>query len=203
MKNIALHTLLLLLVGLSSCKKNELPEPVASTPVVWVQGELNTIPFKLEAGNEAAFIHTTTNVINEYLREFVFTIESPALKKSLQISIYSSQDTLTALTIDLERSIKPGIYKFAYSNSSIYMCKNSEVVISYSELNTGHKFNTIPYDQDISGNFEIVAVSDTVHQGTKYKMAEVRFNCNVKNYLGQTYNITNGHGYIPFGGESK
>ena len=203
MKNTALLTLLLLLAGLSSCKKNELPEPIEGTPVVWVQGELNTIPFKLEAGNEAAFINSTTNVINEYLREFVFTIESPTLKKSLQISIYSSQDTLTALPLDLERTIRPGTYKFAYSNSSIYMCKNSEVVITYSELNTGHKFNTIPYDQDISGNFEIVAVSDTVHQGTKYKMAEVRFNCNVKDYLGQTYNITNGHGYIPFGGESK
>ncbi len=203
MKNKTLLSLFLILIGLSSCKKNELPEPIEGSPVVWVQGELNTLPFKLEAGNEAAFINTTTNVINEYLREFVFTIESPALKKSLQISIYSSQDTLTALPTDLENTIKPGIYKFAYSNSSIYMCKNSEVVISYSELSTGHKFNTIPYDQDVSGNFEIVAVTDTMYQGTKYKMAEVRFNCNVKDYLGQTYNITNGHGFIPFGSERK
>lgn len=203
MKNTIILSLLLILTGLSSCKKNELPQPTEGTPVIWVQGELNTIPFKLEAGNEAAFINTTTNVINEYLREFVFTIESPQLKKSMQISIYSSQDTLTELSIDLERTIKTGNYKFAYSNSSIYMCKNSEVVVTYSELNTGHKYNTIPYNQDFSGNFEIVAVTDTIYQGTKYKMAEIRFNCNVKDYLGQSFNITNGHGYIPFGGESK
>jgi len=198
-KTILLSLLVIILMGLSACKKNELPEPIEGTPVIWVNGELNALPFKLEAGNNSAFLTTTTNVINDYLREFVFTIESPELKKALQISIYSSQDTLTALPLDLERTIRPGIYKFAYANSSIYMCKNNEIVLTYTDQNTGQKYNTIPYNQDVSGSFEIVTVTDTIHKGSLYKMAEIRFNCVVRDSLGQTFSITNGHGFVPFG----
>lgn len=203
MKNIILLSISLFLLGLSACKKNDLPEPINSTPAIWLQAEVNGVPTRLESGENAFYTTTISRMISDNLREFVFYIEAPDLKKSVKITIYSSKDTITPLEDDLNASITPRTYKFAYSNSAWYLCKNSEVIITYYDHVTGRIYNTIPYNQEISGNFDIVSVTDREFEGITYKMAELNFNCHVKDYQGNIYNITNGKGMIPFGDRGK
>ncbi len=94
------------------------------------------------------------------------------------------------------------MFKFAYSNSfpTLYY-RTSEIILVYIDHATNSKFYTVPYNQNsVSAEFEIIAVSDKTYKGKHYKMAEISFKCRVKDHTSGTwYDITEGHGFIPFG----
>lgn len=189
------------LVGLSSCKKNELPIPTEGQPTVWIEGELNGTPFKFTAGENATYASTITHNIDSQSRQFIFKIDVPDYRKSIEISINNWQAVLDNVEKDMDSTIKPGKYKFIYSNAFPFVpYRTSEVIFLYNDKATGIKYYTVPYNQQASAEFEIVSVKNITHEGKKFKLAEVRFTCRVKYpYNNWWYDITNGHGFIPFG----
>jgi len=190
-----------LLLGLSSCKKQELPKPQDGEPIVWIEGKVNNVPFKFTAGENATYANVITHNIDSQSRQFIFKIDAPDFKKSIEISINNWQKTLGDVNSDLASTIQPGVYKFTYSNAFPFIpYRKSEVIFLYNDLAAGVKYYTIPYAQQLSGQFEIVSVKDVEHEGKTYKLAEIKFSCRVKNpYNNWWYDITEGYGFIPFG----
>ncbi len=194
----------LLLTGISSCKKNELPQAVDGKPTVWVEGYVNGVPFKYEAGTNASYANVIAHNIDSQSRQYIFKINAPDLNKSLEISINNGARKLGTVQEDLDKTIQTGTYKFVHSNSFPYVpYRTSEIILLYIDHNTQSKFYTVPYDQNsINSRFEIASVSDVMYNGKRYKVAEIFFHCRVKNPSnGFWYDITDGHGYIPFGEE--
>lgn len=192
----------LLLVGVSSCKKNELPAAQEGKPTVWVEGKVNNIPFKYEAGENATYGYTIAHNIDSQSRQYIFRINAPELKKSLEISINNGERQLGNVQDDLNKTIKPGSFKFIYSNTfPTIPYKLNEIIFLYIDHSTNSKFYTIPYNQNsVNAEFKILSVSDKTYEGKHYKMAEISFHCRVKDpSTGLWYDITDGHGFIPFG----
>lgn len=191
-----------LLVGISSCTKNELPDPIEGTPQVWIEGKVNGIPFKYEAGTNASYAYTIAHNIDSQSRQYIFRINAPELQKSLEISINNGARQLGGVDEDLEKTIVPGSYKFIHSNSFPYVpYRISEIILLYIDHTNQAKYYTVPYNQNsIGAEFKILSVTDKVHDGKHFKMAEISFHCRVKNPSnGFWYDITDGHGFIPFG----
>lgn len=201
-KYIIISFALLLVLGLGSCKKQELPPQVDGEPVVWVEGLVNGFPFKYEAGDNASYATTIAHNIDSQSRQFIFKIDVPSEKISMEISMNNGANTLSEVQEDLDKTIRPGIYNFIYSNSfPTVPYRTSEIILLYHDLKTGSKYYTVPYNQSsVGGKFEIVSVKDYMHEGKRYKLAEISFSCRVKNpFNGFWYEIENGHGFIPFG----
>lgn len=192
----------LLLIGISSCKKNDLPMEEEGAPTVWVEGKLNGIPFRYDAGTNASYGAVVIHDIDAQSRQYIFRINAPELNKSFEVSINNASWTLGDKREDLEKTIIPGSYNFIYSNTFPNIpYRVSEIILAYIDHSTGSKFYTVPYNQNLVGaEFKILSVSDKTYEGKHYKMAEISFHCRVKNPSNGTwYDITDGHGFIPFG----
>lgn len=203
MKKIFYIVLVVILsVGISSCKKNELPPAKEGEPTVWVAGKVNGLPFKFEAGNNAVYANVVSHDIDSQSRQYIFKISAPDLKKSLEISINNGVERLGGVQEDLDKTIKPGSFNYIYSNTFPFVpYKLSEIILSYRDYATNQTFYTAPYSQNsVGAEFKILSVTDKMHNGKRYKMAEISFHCRVKNPSnGFWYDITEGHGFIPFG----
>jgi len=192
----------LLLAGISSCKKNKLPPTIDSKPTVWVEGKINGMPFKYEAGVNANYANVIAHNIDSQSRQYIFKIYVPTLKKTIEISINNGAKKLGSVQEDLDITIQKGMFKFVYSNSFPYIpYRTSEVILLYIDHTTNAKFYTIPYYQSsVNSKFEIVSVNDVIKEGKRYKVAEIFFSCRVKDpNTGFWFDITDGHGFIPFG----
>lgn len=189
------------LLGFSSCTKQDLPKPEEGKPMVWIEGKLNNVPFKFVAGENATYASAITHNIDSQSRQFIFKIDAPDLGKSVEVSINNWQNTLNDIDDDLSNTIIPGVYKFTYSNAFPFVpYKKNEVIFLYNDLTTGLKYYTVPYLQQATAKFEIVSVKDVVYEGKTFKLAEIKFSCRVK-YPNSNlwYDVTDGYGFIPFG----
>lgn len=189
------------LLGFSSCTKQDLPKPEEGKPMVWVEGKLNNVPFKFIAGENATYANTITHNIDSQSRQFIFKIDAPSIGKSIEISINNWQKTLDDIDTDLDNTIRPGVYKFTYSNAFPFIpYKESQVIFLYNDILNNVTYYTIPYLQQATAKFEIVSVKDVEHEGKTFKLAEIKFSCRVKYpYNNFWYDISEGYGFIPFG----
>lgn len=201
MKPFTLIVLTILTTFITGCKQNEMPEPVEGTPAVWIECEINGIPFKMEAGENAVYATAIANDFDVNKREYIFKMDALALKKSFQVSIYNYQFKLGDVYKDMDSTIQPGEIRFLYTSGwPNFNALPSRMFVIYTDLEKSQKYYTIPVYQGIKSYFEIVSVKDVVNDGKKFKMAEIRFSFEVvcPDNQWKLY-ITNGHGFIPFG----
>ncbi len=203
LRNIKTLTLsFILIVVFGGCTKNELPKPIEGTPQVWLECKINGNYFKFEAGKDLNFACPIVNDgSNGVIRQFTSEIKSAKFQKAIKITINNNQATSPSMEDDMANTIVPRVYKFSYTNQfPTYFYKMGEVIIDYKDLNSQSLYTTLPYPQSGVGSFEIVSVKDVHHEGVNYKLAEIKFSCRAKNPSnGAKYNITEGHGFIPFG----
>ncbi|HYG15625.1 MAG TPA: hypothetical protein VEC12_07710 [Bacteroidia bacterium] len=201
MKPFIILVLTILTMFLSGCKQNDIPEPVEETPAVWIECEINGMPFKMEAGENAVYATAIANDFDVNKREYIFKMDALALKKSFQISIYNYQHKLGDMYEDLDSTIKPGEGRFLYTSMwPNFKPLPSRMFVIYEDLEKSLKYFTIPIYQGSSSYFEIVSVKDVVNEGKKFKMAEIRFSFELEcpdNHWKLW--VTKGHGFIPFG----
>ena len=201
MKPFIILVLTILTMFLSGCKQNDMPEPVEEKPAVWIECDLNGMPFKMESGENAVYSTAIANDFDLNKREYVFKMDALALKKSFQISIYNHQFKLGDLYEDMDSTIKPGGVRFLYTGDwPRFNVLPSRMFMVYTDLEKSLKYFTIPVYQDSTFYFEIVSVKDVVNEGKRFKMAEIRFSCRLEcpDNKWKLY-VTNGHGFIPFG----
>jgi hypothetical protein len=195
-----LTILLGLMLGLSACNKNELPQPVAEDPQVWLAGELNGKPFEIKAGINASYATSLTNDFDSVFREFIFKIEAPNTKETIIFNLYDSFTNYNTAKDILDNSIKPGSFRFTYSNTQQFNFAAKDIIVRYINYNSGQIYYSYQYFQNPSASFKIVSVKDVVFDGKPFKMAEVEFNCKLRCPANSwVIHITNGHGFIPFG----
>lgn len=206
-KKITIKTLLILplmlLLLISGCKKQELPEPNEGKPQVWLSCSLNNTPLKFEVGED--FISGCPLIkdgSNGMIRQFSTEIKSEQHNMSIEIIINNSNYDVTSVEADLAATIRPRPFKFSYTSQFPYPYKIGEVIINYRNLNNGHIYTSLAYSQlGGNGSFEIVSVKEVESNGKTYLLAEVNFTCKAKNPITGAMNvIANGKGFIPFGG---
>lgn len=149
MKPFIIIVLTILTTFLAGCKQNELPEPVEETPSVWIECEVNGKPFKMEAGENAVYATSVANNIDSNHREYIFKIDAPSLKKSIQVSVYNYQNKLNSLDDDLDSTVKPGNFKFIYTNMwPVFVVKPSHMVLIYQDYDKSLRYFSASVYQD-------------------------------------------------------
>lgn len=194
---------MLLLLIVSGCNKQELPEPVEGKPQVWMECNINNAPIKFEVDAEmitgCAMVKDGSNSM---IRQFSTEIKSETHNVSVEIIINNNNYELSSIEADLKSTVRSRPYKFSYTSQFPYPYKVGEVIINYRDLSNGHIYTSLAYPQlGSNGSFNIASIKEVESNGKKYLLAEVNFTCKAKNPVtGKLYTITGGHGFIPFGG---
>lgn len=176
---------LLLVLGLNSCKKKEeLPEPVEEKPALYLEGTINSIPFRLETGINATYgstaaykyINTSTK---DTFQAFYYTLNIQDKKKnlvaSLEIGVNNYKDRPSGVfETDLNNTIKKGDYNYDYFSSMFPGDIN--VSVKYTDYVSGDEYYSPLYFQGSQNKFKILSVKDEYRDGKHYKVVEVMFN---------------------------
>lgn len=188
-------------LSFSGCTKKELPEPVEGKPQVWVECNINNVPFKFEVGENYTFgCPVVRDGSGGMIRQFSTVIKSELHQKSIEFLINNHSLKLSSIKEDIEQSIKPGAYKFSYTSQFPYPYKLGEVIVNYKDLSNQNFYTSLAFPQVSVGHFEILSVKKVESDGFTYKLAEISFSCVAKNPAnGHKYEVTDGHGFIPFG----
>ena len=201
MRPYILLLFVLVLTSLAGCKKNELPEPVQEIPAVWMDCKINGVKFEFKAGINAVYGSVFNNIIDTAKGQFIFQLVSPEYHKVIEVAINNFNEVNTTVAEDLAKTIQTKTYRYMYSNTfPLLTYKPGEVQVYYGDKATGYDYYSAAYHQDSTRYFSITSVKDVVYHNKHYKLAEVSFSCMVKTpYNNKWYNITEGHGAIPFG----
>jgi hypothetical protein len=189
-----------LALTLSACNKNELPKPIEEQPQVWLAGSINGNPFDIKAGVNAVYASSYTHTFDSIFREFIFKIDLTGSKEALIFNLYDSFTNYTNPKDILDHSIQPNTYRYTYSNVQNFNFAAKDIIVRYVNYGASQTYYSYQYFQSPSASFKIISVKDIVFEGKPFKLAEVSFNCKLKCPLnGWLINITDAHGFIPFG----
>lgn len=192
----------ILLLAFSACTKKELPEAIDGKPQVWIECKVNGAPVKFAAGEDYTF---GCPIVHDgaagKIRQFTSEIKSQLHQKAIRVTINNRNANISDMQDDLENTIKTGAYKFSFTNQyPVYLYKLGEVIVDYTDLKDKYMYSSLLYPQVNVGHFEILSVKDVEFEGNRYKVAEISFSCMAQTPSnGAWFNITEGHGFIPFG----
>lgn len=195
-----LTILLGLLLALSACKKNELPQPVEEEPKIWLKGNSNGKPFEIKAGVNATYAASLTHDLDTLFREFIFTITLPKTRETLIFNLYDDYISSTSIKDILNATIKPDIFNYIYSEKLQFNLAPKTVVVRYINDNLGQTYYSyLTAQPQPSSYFKILSVKDVEFEGKPFKLAEVSFSCLLRCPPNWNIEMTDVHGFIPFG----
>jgi hypothetical protein len=204
----------LLVLGLNSCKeKEELPEPVEGKPVIFLEGQIDSFPFKLESGENATFGNAAAYRYiypssSDTFMIFYFSMNLVDDKKrvlqTFEITLNNHKEKPGIFEEDLNNTIKPGSYSYAYTDISSFPNYNfmpSQVTVSFIDYTSGYSYFSLPHWQGGLNKFKILSVKDEYRYGKHYKVAEVEFKIHLRcmSHAPQYYIPLSAKGFIAFG----
>lgn len=181
-----------------SCEKQTLEPSINETPKIFFEAKFNGFPVRFEAGKDNIIAESyITSSYDDSLITFNFTLKNYTNSyKYIHLSVNNYVFPYKSKENDIDSTVKPGKYLYAYSLSKPNNPKRlSEVILTcYSYY--GSVYSSVYFDQQYS-NFEILHVKDTVvqlnRQSYRVKKADIEFYCTLRNkFWGDTLNVSSG-----------
>ncbi|NLJ06682.1 MAG: hypothetical protein GX437_03315 [Sphingobacteriales bacterium] len=182
-----------------SCEKQTLEPSEDGVPQLYFEAKYNGYQVRFDAGiNNIVGNSYKTYYYDDSLIVYNFSLEhiSNSSVRYMHLSVYNYTFPFKSKVNDIDSTILPGKYLYAYNTPRPNNPKHLSEVILTCYTYSGYPYSSSYFDQKYS-NFEITKVVDTtviINRVTQQvKKAEIKFYCTLKNKIwGDTLNISDG-----------